>query len=147
MDDDGFEVQRRRRGYSSREPTRNRGRADFLREVANFEGTSEDFSTAHTRRYGREEGLGPDGSHQGVSYEFPRGTDRQRLYDQYNVSTRGRVHARNAYNREVTAAEREFDDMEDEEQRYYDENTSHFTPSQHERLDPRSKEYRDKCYR
>ena len=147
MDNDGFEVQKRRRGYSSRDPTRDRGRAEFLSQVEKYEGTPEDFSRAHARRYGREEGLGPDGSHDHVASEFPRGSDRQRMYDQYDASTRGMNSARKSYSRGLVAAQNEMRAMDPEEKNFYRENSAGLTPHHHERLDPPAKEFRDKAYR
>lgn len=111
-----------------------------------YAGTSEDFERAHTRRYGREEGLGPNGEHLHGPH-FPRGSDRQKLHTQYNASTHGRDVARGAYQRGLTAAEDEYLDMGKHEKIYYEENTGGLPPHQHERLDPRAREYRDKCYR
>ena len=147
MDADGFEMQRNRRGSSRREPTRDRGRAGFLSQVPAYEGTREDFSRAHARRYGREEGLGPDGSHDHVASQFPQGSDRQRMYDQYNTSTRGMNTARRVYNRGLETAQSEMRTMDPEERQYYRENSAGLTPDQHERLDPPAREFRDKAYR
>lgn len=87
MDDDGFAVHSRRRGYSIREPARDRDRATFLREVPKYAGTSEDFDRAHAKRYGREEGLGPDAKHHHGSYQFPHGSDRQKLTSEDTTKT------------------------------------------------------------
>ena len=146
MDSDGFAVQGRRRG-GTREPTRDRDRDSFLRDVPKYAGTSENFDRAHAQRYGREEGLRPDGKHNHGSNRFPHGSDRQKLHTQYSASTNGRDVTRGAYEKGLKAAKNEYDDMDEEEQEYYHQNTGGLPPHQHERLDPRATEYRDKCYR
>ena len=145
MDDDGFAVHSPRRRYSNREPARERDRATFLREVPKFAGTSEEFDRAHAKRYGREEGLGPDGRHSHRQMEFAHGSDRQKLYDRYDASTKPSNRARRAYETGLTAAKNEYVDMNKEEQDYYEANTGGLRPDQHELLDPRAKDWRDKC--
>ncbi len=147
MDDDGFVIQSRRRG-ARRASTRDRDRDDapFLRDVPRFEGTSEEFNRAHARRYGAEEGLGPDGSHR-HGYHFPHGSDRERLYTTYSASTMGRNTRRDAYQNGLTNAEEELQDMSMEEQEYYRQNTGGLPPHQHARLDPRAREWSDISYR
>lgn len=147
MDADGYAIQGRRRGGTNREPVRDRGRDSFQREVPRYAGTSQKYDRAHAQRYGREEGLGPDGKHNHGSYQFPRGTDRQKLHSQYSASTNGRDAARGAYQKGLGAAQEEYENMDEEEQEYYTQNTGGLAPHQHERLDPRAKEYRDKSYR
>lgn len=147
MDADGFALQGRRRGRTNRENTRDRDRASFVREVPRYAGTSENFDRAHAQRYGREEGLGPDGKHNHGSYTFPHGSDRQKLHTQYSASTNGRDVARGAYQKGLAAANDEYEYMDEEQQEYYNHNTGGLPPHQHERLDPRASEYRDKCYR
>lgn len=145
MDSDGFAVQGRRRG--TREPTRDRDRDTFLRDVPKYAGTSENFDRAHAQRYGREEGLGRDGKHSHGSFKFPHGSDRQKLHTQYSASTKGRDTARNAYQMGLGAANEEVEGMDKEQGDYYRTNTGGLPPHQHERLDPRAREYMDKCYR
>lgn len=55
--------------------------------------------------------------------------------------------ARHIYSNGLTAAQAEFEDMDEDERDFYRENSAGLTPSQHERLDPPAKEYRDKAYR
>ncbi|KAF6241905.1 hypothetical protein HO173_000617 [Letharia columbiana] len=105
MDADGYAIQGRRRGGTNREPVRDRDQESFLREVPRYAGTSENYDRAHAQRYGREEGLGPDGKHNHGSYQFPRGTDRQKLHSQYSASTKGRDAARGAYQKGLGAAQ------------------------------------------
>ncbi|CAF9937417.1 MAG: hypothetical protein ALECFALPRED_007244 [Alectoria fallacina] len=145
MDSDGFAVQGRRRG-GTREHTRDRDQASFLRDVPKYAGTSEDFERAHAQRYGREEGLGRDGKHSHGSLKFPHGSDREKLHTQYSASTKGRDATRNAYKMGLRAAKEEHVEMKKEQREYYRDNTGGLPPHQHERLDPRAKEYRDKCY-
>ena len=147
MDADGYAVQGRRRGGTNRERGRDRDQESFLREVPRYAGTSENFNRAHAQRYGREEGLGPNGEHNHGSYQFPRGTDRQKLHSQYSASTKGRDAAHSAYQKGLGAADDEYENMTEEEQRYYAKNTGGLPPHQHERLDPRAREYRDKSYK
>lgn len=118
MDDDGYAVQGRRRRGANREPARDRDRASFLREVPKYAGTPENFDRAHAQRYGREEGLGPDGKHNHGSYEFPHGSDRQRLHTQYSASTRARDVTRGAYREGLRAANEEYEYMDAEQQKY-----------------------------
>ena len=143
MEDDGFAMQSRRRRGTTREPARDRGKESFMRDVPNYEGTSEEFDRAHARRYGREEGLGPDGRHEHGQAHFPQGSDRQKLHTQYSASTKGRNFKRDAYNHGLRGAEKEFRAMDREEQNYYRTNTGGLTPLQHERLDPRAQEWKD----
>ena len=147
MDADGYSVQGRRRGRTSREPARDRDQESYLREVPKYAGTSENFDRAHAQRYGREEGLGPDGQHNHGSYQFPRGSDRQKLHSQYSASTKGRDVARGAYQKDLATAKREYKNMDEEQRNYYDQHTGGLPPHQHERLDPRAQEYRDKSYK
>ncbi|KAL9134099.1 MAG: hypothetical protein Q9175_004726 [Cornicularia normoerica] len=46
----------------------------------------------------------------------------------------------------LAAANDEYEYMDEEQQEYYNHNTGGLPPHQHERLDPRASEYRDKCY-
>ena len=147
MDDDGFAVQSRRRRGTMRQPAHDRGKESFLREVPDYAGTSEEFDRAHARRYGREEGLGPDGKHAHGQAHFPHGSDRQKLHTQYSASTQGRNFKRDAYNQGLRAAEKEFRSMDVEEQQFYRTNSGGLTPLQHEHLDPRAEEWRDISFR
>ena len=149
MDDDGFAIQRRRRGptrASTGDRVRDRDRESFLRDSPSFEGTDEEFSRAHARRYGAEEGLGPDGSHRHGEH-FPHGSDRQRLHNQYTATTRGRNSRRDEYRNGLDAARRELGSMTREEQTYYRDNTGGLPPHQHARLDPRAQQWSDIAYR
>ena len=78
---------------------------------------------------------------------FPHGTSRQKLYTRYDASTDGSNKARRAYQKGLTAAEEEYGGMNEDEQDYYNENTGGLRPDQHEDLDPRAKEFRDKAGR
>ena len=144
MDSDGFAVQGRRRRGTTQRSGRDRDRETFNREVPKYSGTAEDFDRAHAQRYGREEGLGPDGKHHHGSYQFPHGSDRQKLHSRYSASTKARDGARSAYERGLATATQEYNMMEEEEQEYYTANTGGLAPHQHERLDPHAKQYRDK---
>ena len=143
MDDDGFALHSRRRRGTTREPARGQGKEGFLREVPDYAGTSEEFNKAHARRYGREEGLGPDGMHGPGQAHFPKGSDRQKLHTQYSASTNGRNFKRDAYKHGLQDAKNEFESMEVDEKKFYRNNTGGLTPLQHERLDPRAQDYRD----
>lgn len=145
MDDDGFTLHNRGRRNTTRGSALDRGFDTFHREVPRYQGSSRDFDSAHARRYGREEGLGRDGGHH-ESSGFPHGSDRQKLHAQYAQSTRARDRARNAYQHGLADATDEFDDMTYEEQQYYKKHTGGLPPDQHERLDPRAGQYRDKSY-
>ena len=147
MDHDGFSMQSRRRRGSGREPAPGRGSDEFLTRVPNYGGSDEQFEREHARLYGKEEKFGPDGKHQQYQRHFPNGSERERLYMQYNASTKGRDSKRASYNAGLTAATNELDLMDDEEQSYYEEHTGGFTPLQHERLDPRARAWRDTSYR
>lgn len=147
MDDDGFTLHSRRRGRSYQEPGHDRGRANFQSEVPRYAGTSEEFEIAHFTRYGREEGLSSPGDHYNVSYQFPQGSDREKLYKHYHASTNKKKIARRAYENGFTAAKNEYQSMNEAEKRYYKNHTDGLTPEQHERLDPRAKDLRDKCER
>ncbi|CAD6567889.1 MAG: hypothetical protein ASARMPRED_001178 [Alectoria sarmentosa] len=72
--------------------------------------------------------------------------DPTKLHTQYSASTNGRDVTRGAYEKGLKAAKNEYDDMDEEEQEHYLQNTGGLPPHQHERLDPRATEYRDKCY-
>ena len=143
MDDDGFSLHRPKRRGTNREPAPDRGREEFRRNVQRYEGTSEDFDRVHARRYAKEEGLGPDGRHRHGQTHFPRGSERERLHTLYSASTKGKNTKRDAYLTEEKRAKSEFVAMEDEEQEYYTENSGGFTPRQHERLEPRARDWRD----
>ena len=143
MDDDGFTLHSRRRRGTAREPARDGGKEAFLREVPSYAGTSEEFEKAHARRYGKEEGLGPDGMHGHGQAHFPRGSDRLKLHTQYSASTNGRDSKRDAYDHGLRKAKKDFASMDDDEQKFYRTNSGGLTPLQHERLDPRAREYRD----
>ena len=147
MDDDGFAVQGRKRGGAKREHTRERDLGSFLKEVPKYGGSSKDFDRAHAQRYGREEGLGPDGKHDHGSYKFPHGSSRQKLHTQYSASTRPRDTARGAYKDGLGAITEELEMMGIDQRDHYRLNTGGLAPDQHERLDPRAREYRDKSYR
>ena len=147
MDSDGFAVQGRRRGGTNRGNVRDRDHASFVRDVPKYAGTSKDFDSSHARRYGREEGLGPDGHHHHGSMQFPRGSERQKLHTQYSASTKARDNTRRGYDNEVLAANKELRSMSVEQREYYRDHTGGLAPDQHERLDPRAQAYRDKCYR
>ena len=147
MDADGFAVQGRRRGGTNRGNVRDRDQASFLRDVPKYAGTSKDFDSSHARRYGREEGLGPDGQHHHGSMQFPRGSERQKLHTQYSASTKARDNTRSGYENELRTANKELRSMGAEQRQYYRDNTGDLAPDQHERLDPRAQAYRDKCYR
>ena len=116
-------------------------------EVPKYTGTSEDFDKAHFKRYGREEGLWGPGNHDGVSLQFPQGSSRQEMYKKYHACTNGRKTARHTYQNSFTAAKVEFRSMDKNEKEYYETHTDGLTPEQHERLDPRAKEWKDKTYR
>ena len=146
MDDDGFAVQGRRRKGATREAVRDRDRTSFLKDVPRYAGTSEEFSSAHARRYGREEGLGPNGTHDHRSHQFPPGSERDKMYKSYNASTRGRDVARDAYQTGLASAKNQNRRMTEDEEEYYRENTGGLRPDQHEQLDPRAALYRDRCY-
>ena len=147
MDADGFAVQGRGRKVKNRETVRDRDRASFLREVPNYRGTPEDFERTHAARYGREEGLGPDGKHHHGSHQFPSGSDRKKLYDQYSASTRGRDTARNGYKDGLGAANNELRRMGKEQRQHYHDNTGGLPPHQHERLEPRARDLMERSYR
>lgn len=147
MDADGFTLQGRGRRNTTRGSALDRGRDAFQREVPRYAGTSHDFDSAHTRRYGREEGLGRDGHHHhGASSRFPHGSEREKLHTQYAKSTKPRDNARDAYQHGLADANDEFDNMSYDEQKYYKKHTGGLPPHQHERLDPRATTYRDKCF-
>lgn len=143
MDDDGFAtLSRRRRGT-----IRDRDGGSSLSRTPRYTGTDEYFEEAHARRYGREEGLGPNGKHHHGSARFPRGSEREVMHTQYSRSTRPRDMSRTAYEDELSAAGREFKRMGIQEQQYYKKHTGGLTPLQHERLDPRASDFRDNSFR
>lgn len=148
MDSDGFTVQGRRRGGATRESARERGSASFYRDNARYAGTVDEFSRDHARSYGHQEGLREDGSHSGPGLPgFPRGSERERLHDNYSRYTRPRDDARNGYNTSQRAAQREFDGMTTDEVDYYTEHTGGLRPDQHERLEPRAGRFADVTYK
>lgn len=112
-----------------------------------YTGTDEDYERAHARRYGQEEGLGPNGKHHHGSARFPCGSERQVMHTKYSMSTKPRDMSRTAYEEELRAAEREVGRMGIQEQEYYRNHTGGLTPHQHERLDPRASKYRDNSFR
>lgn len=146
MELDGFTVQGRGRKGHNQEPVRDRDQASFLRQVPRYSGTSEEFTSAHSRLYRDEEKLRSDGSHPPGSHQFPPGSQRSKDYNQYSASTRARDVARRSYQSELSVAQEEFGDMEPDEQAYYEQNTGGLPPDRHERLDPRAQTYADKCY-
>lgn len=79
--------------------------------------------------------------------EFPPGSDRQKLYSRYDASTKGSNQARRTYQNGLTTAKDEYRHMSKDEQDYYTENTGGLRPDQHEHLDPRAREWRDKSGR
>lgn len=146
MDDDGFAMQGRRRRGTFREPASDRGLDSFLREVPKYSGTNEDYAEEHARRYGREEGLAPDGRHRPGNV-FPPGSNRQKMHERYDNSTEARNFTRDAYNDELLSAQKELKKMSNAEQRYYAQQTGGLPPHQHERLEPRAAEFRDKSWK
>ena len=112
-----------------------------------YTGTDKHFEEAHAQRYGREEGLGPNGKHHHGSARFPPGSERGVMHTQYSKSTGPRDTARRAYEEGLRAAQRELEKMGIQEQEYYRNHTGGLTPYQHERLDPRASDYRDHSYR
>lgn len=143
MDDDGFATHSRRR----RGTIRDRGGDYSLSRTPKYTGTDGYFEEAHAQRYGREEGLGPNGKHHHGSARFPPGSEREVMHTQYSKSTKPRDMSRMAYEEEVRAAERELKRMSIQEQQYYKKHTGGLTPLQHERLDPRASNYRDNSLR
>ena len=143
MDDDGFVVQSRRR----RGTIRDRDGDASLSRTPMYAGTDEHFEKAHAQRYGREEGLGPNGKHHHGSAYFPHGSERERMHTQYSKSTRPRDMSREEYREELKAAERELRTMGIQEQKYYRKHTGGLAPHQHERLDPRASDYRDNSFK
>ena len=119
----------------------------FMQDVPRYAGTDEDYEKSHAQRYGREERLGPDGKHHHGSYQFPRGSDRQKMHTQYSKSTRPRDNSRTAYNNGLAAAERDVNRLDEEDREYYRDYTGGLPPYQHERLNPHAKAYRDDCLR
>ena len=143
MDDDGFATHSRRR----RGTIRDRDGGSSLSRTPRYTGTDEYFEKAHAQRYGREEGLGPNGKHHHGSARFPRGSEREVMHTQYSRSTKPRDMSRTAYEEELSAAGREFKRMGIQEQQYYKKHTGGLTPHQHERLDPRASDFRDNSFR
>ena len=121
-------------------PIRDRDLASFQQDFQKYEGSRDAYDANHSRLYGKEEGL-PHKKH-----EFPRGSDRQRRHEQYTASTKPKDRAKAVYEKDFAAARKDFDGMSEEEKAFYDQETGGLTPLQHERLDPRSRDYRDKSY-
>jgi hypothetical protein len=86
MDDDGFTVQGSSRGAKARQAGRERNLETFYRDTPRYPGTEAEFTRAHARAYGIEEGLGPDGSHPGsVNPHFPKDSAREAAHLGYKA--------------------------------------------------------------
>ena len=145
MGDGWIQPGRRGRGSGNRNPDRDL--ASFLRDTPEYQGTAEQFDRAHARRYGPEEGMGPDGMHRPGHRHFPAGSDRQQRHAQYSASTNARNIAYDAYDHMSGEARTEFEEMDDKQQAYYIKTTDGLRPDQHERLDPAAGEWRNKSYK
>ena len=133
-----------KKGGKSRIEDRNL--ATFERDCPRYEGTPEEFSGHHAKRYGHEEQLNPDGSHQLKTPKFPNSTTRDDQHKQYSQSTKARDKARNGYENGHRDAERDFKRMTVHEIDYYKAHTSGLVPDQHAALERRARELQDKAY-
>lgn len=147
MDDDGFTVQGRKRGGRPHESGRDRDIDSFHRDNTRYAGSEEEFERAHARSYGRDEGLGVDGSHPGPGKpHFPEGSARERVHAGYSVSTEATKTARGRYVDGLGAAVSEFNKMTEDEVEYYREVSDGLRPDQHESLYPRAERWADSSY-
>lgn len=144
MDDREFSIQGRKKGGKS--GLQDRSLETFHQACSRYEGTPEEFGRKHAKLYRKEEGLRADGTHPLGKEKFPNETLRSKQYNQYSQSTRARDNARRAYDDRHGSAQREFDRMTAEEQIYYSNHTSGLVPDQHEALERRAKELKDKAY-
>jgi len=146
MDSYGFVQQGKKKGGRNRSPVRDRGLSSFEQANLRYQGTTEDYSRAHTSRYGREEHLPADGSHPRGSHNFPSGSTRRRDYDQYGASTNARDVARGAYQHHLGAVQEEYSALSNDQKSYYGKYTGGLPPDHHERLQPHAKQFKDNSY-
>ena len=126
------EKHRRHRGPDL--PIRSQNRESFQQKIPYPSDAEEDFASQHADLYADEENM-VDGQHVGVPH-FPRRSDRARMHRVYTTTNQQRDRTREAYMKEVEAAETEREEFSEKEIEYYNHTSDGMLPRHHTALLP-----------
>lgn len=127
------EVRHRYRGPDL--PDRTQNRQSFQRNVPFPPGPEQELARQHVDIYGKEEGM-VDGLHVGGLPHFPSRSERARTHWVYTTSNKLRDRTRDAYTSELSAANAESENFNEDQREYYDYTSDGLLPRHHAALLP-----------